>query len=260
MMEIMVTFTRIVVNIALSLGVATVELPAAELPAPGEAMLISGNDIKTLVVQEFTRFDPHYLDNRERLGNRLDASGRQLAELQAAGNEMECSNEIYLEAKWLRQYTAEWDGLERRLVDLAKSLDQPDQDFATHQSPETGLWGPCYERGFFKLEATILALIELADMGEAPRYAIHLPRPFDTHEAAWKHFRGLLVSDVAHQGIDNRGELANIGTVASLTYLKDYIQDYLNTKVAVLPRNQGGSGAKTQQYRMEFAKYIQAWQ
>jgi hypothetical protein len=184
MMEIMVIFTRIVFNIALSLGVATVELPAAELPAPGDAALISGNDIKTLVVQEFTRFDPHYLDDRERLGNRLDALGRRLAELQAAGNQMECSNEIYLEARWLRQYTADWDGLERRLVDMAKSLDQPDQDFATRQSPETGLWGPCYERSFFKLEATILALIELADMGEAPRYAIHLPQPFNTHEAA----------------------------------------------------------------------------
>ena len=86
-------------TLALSLGIAVSvvqpgELPAAELPAPGEAMLISGKDIKTLVVQEFTRFDPHYLDNRERLGNRLDALGHQLAELQAAGNEMECANEI----------------------------------------------------------------------------------------------------------------------------------------------------------------------
>jgi hypothetical protein len=40
------------------------------------------------------------------LGN-LDSLGQQLANLQAAGNQMECSNEIYSEAQWLRHYTAD---------------------------------------------------------------------------------------------------------------------------------------------------------
>ena len=35
---------------------------------------------------------------------------------------MECSNEIYLEAKWLHRYTADWHRLDRRLDDLDKSL------------------------------------------------------------------------------------------------------------------------------------------
>jgi hypothetical protein len=96
-----------------------------------------------LVLEDFIRFDPHYPENRERLGNRLDSLGQQLAKLQEAGNPMECSTEIYFEAQWLRHYTADWPRLERRLVDLAKSLDQPDQDFAVHQSSETGLWGAC---------------------------------------------------------------------------------------------------------------------
>jgi hypothetical protein len=87
---------------AVSLWFATVvavDLPAAvELPLPGQAKLLSGNEAKTLVLEDFIRFDPHYPENRERLGNRLDSLGQQLAKLQAAGNQMECSNEIYSEA------------------------------------------------------------------------------------------------------------------------------------------------------------------
>jgi len=247
-------------TLAFCLGVAAEDLLAAELPTPGKAKLLSGSDLQELILNDFTRLDPHYLDNRERLGKRLDSLELQLAGLQSAGNQMECSNEIYLEAKWLHSYTADWDGLERRLVDLAKSLGQIDQDFATRQSPDTGLWGACYERSFFKLEATMLALIQLAAMDQAPRFVIHLPHPFDARAIAYEHFRSLLVSDIAQRGIDNRGELGNISTVASLAYFKDYIQDYLNNKVVGIPRNQGGPGAKAEEYRREFSEYVQAWQ
>jgi hypothetical protein len=246
--------------VALCLAVVTADPLAAELRIPGEAKLLSGDDIKSMILMDFTRFDPEYLENRERLGGRLDGLGRRLADLQAAGHEMECSNEIYLEAIWLRRYTANWNGLESRLVDLAKSLEQLDQRFAARQSPETGLWGACYERSFFKLEATTLALIQLAAMDEAPRYAVHLPHPFETRAAAFAHFRGLLVSDVAHTGVDNRGELGNIATIASLVRFKDYIQRYLDTKVLGLPRNEGGPGARAEEYRREFSRYVDAWQ
>src|SRR5262249_9684841 len=118
----------------------------------------------------------------------------------------------------------------------------------------------CYEEPFFKVEATTLALIQLAEVGDAPVLAIHLPPPFDTHATALQHVRGLLVSDIAHTGVDNRGELGNITTVASLAYFKDYIQEYLDNKVVGIPRNQGGPGAKTLEYKQSFFKYVQAWQ
>ncbi|MBV8652199.1 MAG: hypothetical protein JO255_12080, partial [Alphaproteobacteria bacterium] len=244
---------------ALCFCVPPPDLHAAEFVVPGQAALLSGDDIKTMISADFARFDPHYLDERGRFGSRLDDLGRRLADLQAAGHEMECSNEIYLEAIWLHRYTADWSALEKRLADLAGSLERLDQDFATHQSPETGLWGACYERAFFKLEATTLALIQMAALHEAPRYPVHLPPPFDSRAAAFAHFHGLLVSDIAHTGIDNRGELGNISTVASLAYFKDYIQSYLDTVVG-LPRNQGGPGARTKEYRREFSQYIQEWQ
>jgi hypothetical protein len=74
---------------------------AAGLPDPADAVLLRGNEVKALVQKDFIRFDPNYLGHHERLGQRLDGLGQRLAGLQAAGNEMECSNEIYLEAKWL---------------------------------------------------------------------------------------------------------------------------------------------------------------
>jgi hypothetical protein len=91
-------------------------------------------------------------------------------------------------------------------------------------------------------------------MGEAPEFAIRLPHPFDVHATATEHFRDLLVSDIARKGVDSRGELGNISTVASLFYFKEYIQHYLNTKVVGLPRNEGGPGAQTQAYRDEFRR------
>src|SRR6516165_1237624 len=244
----------------LCLGIQSAGLLADELPDPGEATLLPGNDVKALVLKDFIQFDSRYVEHREQFGRRLDSLGRQLADLQAAGNQMECSNEIYLEAKWLHRYTAEWDRLEKRLDDLEKSLGQRDQEFATRQAPQTGLWGACYEHAFFKLEATFLALIQLAAMDEAPALPIHLPPPFDKRATALVHFRSLLMSDIANTGVDDRGELGNLGTVLSLAYFKDYIQDFLNNRVVGLPRNQGGPGAKTEEYRRKFSKYVVHWQ
>jgi hypothetical protein len=111
-----------------------------------------------------------------------------------------------------------------------------------------------------KLEATALALIELEMMGEAPKFAVKLPPPFDTPLAAFEHFRDLLVSDIARTGVDHRGELGGTTTIASLTYFKNYLQSYLNNEVEGLPRNEGGAGAKTQEYTQEFSRLVQAWQ
>jgi len=111
-----------------------------------------------------------------------------------------------------------------------------------------------------KLEATAITLIEQEMMGEAPQFAVNLPPPFDTPLVAFEHFRDLLVSDIARTGVDHRGELGNITTIASLTYFKNYLQGYLNNEVEGLPRNEGGAGAKTQEYTQEFSRIVQAWQ
>jgi hypothetical protein len=246
--------------LAACLATAPVDVSFAVLPNPEEGTFLRGSEIRAIILKDFLRFDPQYAAHRQRFGNRLDHLGKRLAAVQTEGNEMECSNQIYLEAKWLYHYTAYWDRLEKRLGDLASSLEQPDQVFATRQSPETGLWGLCFEQSFMKLEATLIALIELEMMGEAPKFAINLPPPFDTPPVAFEHFRGLLVSDIARTGVDHRGELGNITTVASLGYFKGYLQTYLNNEADGLPRNEGGAGAKTQEYTQEFTRIVQAWQ
>jgi hypothetical protein len=219
------------VAIGLCLSIAAANLPAAEPSDSHVAKILSGREIQAQILQDFIRFDPDDVQHRQRLGRWLDSLGWRLAALQAAGHHMECSNEIYLEAKWLHRYTAYWDRLKKRLEDLEKSLDQADQDFTTQQSPETGLWGACYEQPLFKLEATFLALNQLQALGKSPRIPVHLPSPFNAWPTSWQHFYGLLVSDIAHTGVDNRGELGNIATIASLTYFKDYLQHYLNSEV-----------------------------
>src|SRR5262249_52781133 len=108
----------------LCLGIQSVSLLADEYPDPGETKLLRGTEVKALVLRDFIRFDSRYVGHREQFGHRLDTLARQLAALQAAGNEMECSNEIYLEAKWLHRYTADWDSLEKRLDALEMSLRQ----------------------------------------------------------------------------------------------------------------------------------------
>jgi hypothetical protein len=245
--------------LAVCLGTAPAGVSFADLPDPKEGTFLRGSEIRAIILKDFLRFDPQYAAHRQRFGNRLDHLAKRLVAIQTEGNEMECSNQIYLEAKWFYHYTAYWDRLEKRLDDLTSSLEQPDQVFATRQSPETGLWGLCFEQPFMKLEATLIALIELEMVGDAPKFAINLPPPFDTPLVAFEHFRDLLVSDIARTGVDHRGELGNITTVASLTYFKDYLQTYLN-EVDGLPRNEGGDGAKTQEYTQEFSRLVQAWQ
>src|SRR5260221_5301504 len=254
-MRIMVAFA-----VAVCLGIAAAGASFADLPDPNEGSFRAGSEIRALILKDFVRFDPQYVAHRQLWGDRLEGMARRLAALQAEGNAMECSNEIYLEAKWFYLYTAYWDRLERRFDDLTKSLEQPDQVFATRQSAETGLWGTCYEQSFFKLEASFLALIELEAMSEAPRFAIRLPPPFDTPLVALEHLRSLLVSDIAHTRMDHRGELGNIATVGSLAYFKDYLQNYLDNEVTGLPRSEGGAGAKTQEYTQAFSQFVKAWQ
>jgi hypothetical protein len=252
---------KCVVGIALGLwlGVAGLSFAVAQPSDSQRPQILSGREAQALIQKDFIRFDPSYLEHRQRLGRWLDSLGWRLATLQASGRHMECSNEIYLEAKWLYRYTAYWDRLKERLEKLDKSLSEVDQVFATQQSAETGLWGVCYEQPFFKLEATFLALTELQAEGKVPPIPVHLPFPFGAWPTALQHFYGLLVSDIAHTGLDNRGELGNIATIASLTYFKDYMQRYINKKVVGL-WNQAEPDTKLQQYRQFFLDYVEAWQ
>ena len=114
--------TLVAFALAVCLGTAPAGMSIADLPDPNEATFRPGSEIKAIVLKDFTRFDPQYVENRQRSGDRLDHLAKRLAALQGEGNEMTCSNQIYLEAKWLYHYTAYWDRLENGLTILQGAL------------------------------------------------------------------------------------------------------------------------------------------
>lgn len=204
-----------------------------------EALVATGNDMKGLIERDFVAFDPAYRKRKAIYGERLHALAERLASVQSTGNEMACSNQIFLEAKWLYHSTADWARLESQLNRLEESLRELDQAFAKQQSPEDGSWGICHDEWFHKAEATFLAAHELMKKGEAPRYPIRLFDRLDTPLKLMIYLEGLLISDIAVTGRDNRAELGGMTTLMSMVYFKDYLQEYLNEEVKGIPRSQG---------------------
>ena len=215
------------------------ELEASPLAYRDEVLVASGAEMESLIERDFIAFDPAYKERRKPAGERLHDLAGRLATIQATGNGMACSNQIFLETKWLYHYTADWVRLEAGLDRLEESLGNLDQAFAAEQSPEDGSWGPCHEEWFHKAEATFLGAHDLMERGQEPKYPISLFDRFNTPLKLREYLEGLLISDIAHTGRDNRAELGGMATLLSMAYFKDYLQEYLNESVEGIPRNQG---------------------
>ena len=79
---------------------------------------------------QFEIYDPDYQMHREDYGERLKALSKAIAEAQASGRTLHCSQQMFLEAKWLHRYTAHWSRLEDKLKRIEQSLNDHDQSFA----------------------------------------------------------------------------------------------------------------------------------
>jgi len=163
-----------------------------------------------MIEAAFLRFDPHYLERRAARRERLAELGAALGERESAGHALHCSQQIFLEAKHLIRYTALWAEIDEKLERLAHSLDDLDQDWADRQSPVDGHWGLCYERDFMRLGATVAGLQQAVDRGETPRYRIRVLPGLGSPKLLLDRLQSLLISDIARDGIDNRGELASL--------------------------------------------------
>lgn len=197
------------------------------LTEPAEA----GEEIRTLIEEQFVRYDSDYHVNRELHGARLKALSERMAELEAEGRGLQCSKQIFLEAKWLHRYTAHWDELADKLDRLETSLEDQDQTFATRQVPTTGFWGVCYEAHFMRLGATIDALSGLFSQGEKPRYRLRADGPLSTGKKLLLRLQDLLVSDIANTGTNNRAELASLLTSISQGLFKHYMREGLVDRI-----------------------------
>lgn len=184
-------------------------------------------DFDDLILRQFEIYDPNYKAHYDRYGERLKATSHAIGEAEADGRNLHCSQQMYLEAKWLHRYTAHWDRLEDKLARIEQSLNDHDQSFAAEQSPIDGFWGMCYEEWFMRLGATLSGLESLAARGEEPRYRLRTAGRFDTGKKLLTRLEDLLVSDIAHTGVDNRAELASLITTFAQGAFKPHLRELL---------------------------------
>ena len=123
-----------IVVVACTLGLA---LSMFSFSAPTQAK----ENFHNLIQREFEKYDPDYHVHREHYGKRLEEMSAAIADAQAEGRNLHCSQQMFLEAKWLHRYTAHWDHLEDKLQRIELSLDAHDQSYAAEQSPVDGFWG-----------------------------------------------------------------------------------------------------------------------
>ncbi len=209
-------------------------------------------DAGPLIARDFVRYDPHYETNRQARESRLSDLARAFFALQEQGHNMACSHQIYLEAKWLVEYTADWARADRRLEALAESLKQTDQASVEQQSPEDGSWGGCFEAWFMKVEATVYHLEDLADRGKPPKYPVTFLDGFLRPDALTAYLQRLLVSDIAGKGIDHRSELGSITASLTTIFFKKPVAKYARERVPGLSIDEATVAA--------YQSFLDGWQ
>lgn len=185
----------------------------------------SAANLRARIDAAFVKYDPNYHNNVRRYRERLEAIATRLASTEATGNTLFCSQQMYLEARWLLKNTAHWDKLEDKLTRIEISLDDETQAFAREQHPVTGLWGFCYENPVLRLGETAQELERLASRGDTPRYKLRLTETTGKHLIV--RLNDLLISDIAQTGIDHRGELGNQITALAQSAFKPYLSEVL---------------------------------
>ena len=179
------------------------------------------SEIATMIARDFERNDPNYIATKSNFAKKLGLVTTQLITLQNQDQNMACSDQLLIEARWLLQHTTDWGRLDAQLGKLTQSLRETNQHWANRQSPEDGAWGACYEEWFLKLDATIDPLGQLADQGEAPQYPLVFLERIGEPESLLAYLEGLLVSDIAATGMDQRDELGAVTAALSQLLFKD---------------------------------------
>jgi hypothetical protein len=218
----------------------------------------SGSAAKELLVNQFSRYDPQYLRQRAASEKRVGDMAERIAQLEAAGRTLSCTRQVFHEVKWLVEYTAYWHRVERRLADLEASFAIADQTFAARQSSDDGAWGACFEPSFLKIAATAEGLDLLRAKGVSPEFPITLEPTLKTSRQAVDRVASLIVSDIAHFGINHRGELNSLVTTFTRGMYKPHWQDYLTSKVKMLLRHRNPAGPLELRQRMR--ALFDAWQ
>lgn len=176
-----------------------------------------------------------YISRRVLLYEKSAYLHNELVSLQTNGNGMECSQQIYEDAKYLINYTCSFDYASSRLNDMERSFNDKNQSWALEQLKD-GSWGPCYDFWFNKVGYMIIPLGQLLGEDKPPKYPLRFVYNITQ---SWSHMReywdSILITDILNEEnnpINNRQELGGqTGTWHQLifkSYYRDYISKYAN--------------------------------
>jgi len=176
---------------------------------------------------DFLAFDPQYRIKHARFADELRELQLELARQTGQGRATPCSRQIFLEARWLVFYSAQWDRIERRLRDLRTLLNQPsDPSDAREQVESDGSFDHCSEAWFLKLDSTIEEVEDLEERGLRPKFPLKLLDRIKSPAKLREYLGSVLVSDVRKSGLDNRFEL-NIAITAIERFIVGHVKhDY----------------------------------
>jgi hypothetical protein len=153
---------------------------------------------------EYPKFDPAYRARLAPLRRRGDALADAVHAEEAAGRPARCAAQVLTELRWRTNNTADYGAIAADADRLEALLKSPDRA-PDHQDPADGAWGRCYRTWTFKLDASYDALSELGDGAPAvaPRFLDRVNDP----ERLEAYLTGLLVSEIARDGVNRRREL-----------------------------------------------------
>jgi hypothetical protein len=204
----------------------------------------------------FLEYDPGYREQFAAREQRFDALAKQLFARAEHGHDTQCSNQIFLEAKWLLNYTAWWSRIDASLDELVASFAVADQSFAAEPLPGDGWYARCATEMFIRLETTLVNYFELAADGLVPPIEREPLAAGRDPEKLTSFFQAYLISDIARTGEDFRSRLGSVASIIAAAAKRDAVIEMLRSTV------RGPDLTPEQQSRIvaAFNRFVDGWQ
>ncbi len=166
---------------------------------------------------DFRAFDPNYRDKKHAASERLQKLQAEMIAQQRKGRKTPCTRQVFMEARWLVQDTADWPRIDRILDDFEARLKAPKDPHDGSQVEADGSFGCCSSEWFLKLDATTDELVTLKLNLSRPPHPVKLLDRVNTPETLRAYLDSVLIADVSKTGVDTRHELN--GSSSCLTRL-----------------------------------------
>ncbi len=162
---------------------------------------------------DFRAYDPQYRPKINKCKDELEQLRQEMFRQAKSGRKTPCARQIYVEAHWLVQYTANFDRIEKRLQALRDLLKQSaDPPEAKEQSPVDGSFNPCNQAWFYKVDAACDKLVVMQYLDAKPKRPLRFLDEINSPDKFRAYMDRLLIADVRKTGEDTRFELNLSGT------------------------------------------------